>query len=396
MTHSQVRLADALDRIDQHHALHLPLRRTDLIGRLAMKVLWRRHVKWQLETNLAVRDAVTALREVAEQQRAELARVAEHEVLRRDVADFATVAQLANELDRLRVSDQTMISGLNQRLYAAIGSLRTELGDLRMQLAEKQGEAQDADDRIAELRGEVEELVAQARDARGRGARLDLLLDRLREEPAVEQAVREFPARRASLELALYELLDGPAERVAQDRAAYLPVVRAAAPSGATVSVFDVAPGRGEWLGAARAAGVEARSASLNPLVVRRCADSGLPVTHEDPVDALAALPHRTLTAVTAFRFAERAAPEELARMVDAASQALAAGGLLIVECRADTDVDPLANRPVHPALLRFLAESAGFARVEVREPGPGPFAQWPAKLAEPVQAERFCLLAWR
>src|SRR2546423_2532783 len=95
------RVAAALARLDEHRELHLPLRKSDLLGRLALRFLWKRHVKWQIEANLAIRDALEAVHE----QTGGNGTLVRH-------------AELAHEIEQLRRQDQTLTAGLNQRLYS--------------------------------------------------------------------------------------------------------------------------------------------------------------------------------------------------------------------------------------------------------------------------------------
>ena len=358
---SEARLADAVARLDQHRELHLPLRRGDLLGRLAMRVLWRRQLKWQVETNLAARDAVASLRDLVLEQRGRV----EHVAGAVEGGALASADALRHEIEVLRAADQNMMSGINQRLYAAIGSVRSELSDLRLRLAEKAEDSLDVGKRLAALEDGLRDLAAAAQDARVRHAQVDLFLDEVRAAlPDAPDGAKlaALPDRADNLELAVVELLDGPEDRVREKRAVHLDDVRA---TGGPV--FDAAPGRGEWLDILRTAQVPASGASANPAVVRRCAQSGLDVRHVDPLTALSEVEPRTLGAVTAFRFAERLAPGDLARFAALAARALRPGGVLVVETAADGDdfhLDPFAVRPVHPTYLRFLISAQGFADV--------------------------------
>lgn len=418
---SDAPLADAIARLDQHHELHLPLRRGDLLGRLALRVLWKRQVKWQVETNLAARDAVRELSGSLQQLRADVSDLRAHPasggdaVVKQDL-DHA-VERLNAELDALRRGDQNIMAGLNQRFYALIGGVRTELSDLRLALAEKAEGNLELETRLRTLESAVAELNATARDARLRHAQLDLFLDRARTVDPTETGTETggsngaasvaaaIPPRSAFLELAVAELLDGPTDQVRARRSAYLPTIKAARANGASGEVFDLAPGRGEWFEALRADGVPYLAASTNPLVVRQCAELGCTLRETDPLELLAATPKRSLGAVTAFRFVERLDPDLLARFVDLAAAAIQPGGALIIEsphtggpAAKDFHLDPFAVRPVHPQFLRFLAEAAGFAGVEVRFPDAGPFAGWPEDItaSEDERADRYCLIAWR
>jgi len=375
---SQARLADAIIRLEKHRNLNLPLRSRDLLGRFLLRLLWKRQLKWQVDFNLAVRDAVDALSQGGGSAGG------------RD-------DDLAGEVEKLRAADQNIMAGLNQRLYAAIGGIRTEVTDLRLRLVDRETAADDVADRLDRIERRLAELDSAALDTRLRHAQLDLFLDQARATaPQVE--VTAAPDRSAALELPVAHLLDGPVDRTRTARAAHLPVVRAA-----HGPVLDVAPGRGEWLEVLRSADVPASGASPNPFVVKHCAELGLAVAEADPLDVLARTDKRSLGAVTAFRFAERRDAAALSRFFDLAGQALKPGGVLLLETvdpdgpgMADFHVDPFARRPVHPTFLRFLAEVAGFSRVEVRHPEAGPLDGGPAASgADPARAGRYCLLAW-
>lgn len=373
------RLAAALARLDDHRELHLPLRRADLLGRLAMRFLWKRQVKWQVEANLAIRDALVAVDELVRTHQQHLGEGGGHGVVRAD--------HLARELDQLRQQDQTMTAGLNQRLYSGLGRLESELGDLRLQQAEKAEAGADAEQRLKALEAQVATLSAASADVRLRHAQLDLALDRIRVGQPVADVATEVADRESFLELALSELLDGPADQVRTARRAHLPLVEAAREAGATGPVFDAAPARGEWLEVLRSAGLPYRAASGNSLVRRHCAGLELRVEADEPFAALAGLPPRSLGAVTAFRFAERLSPGEFARFADLAATALQPGGVLLVELPGadEAGLDPFAHAPLHLIYLRFVAESAGFADSEVTtsEAGGG-------------LGERHCLIARR
>src|SRR5688500_14708750 len=141
---SEARLTDALVRLDQNKELRLPLRSRDLLGRLALRFLWRRQVKWQVETNNATRDAVDALSQLVHER---------HQIPREE---------LANEVERLKQADQNIMAGLNQRLYAAVGSLRTDLGDLRLQLVDRGEHTAEVSRRLDAMEQQLLELTTAA------------------------------------------------------------------------------------------------------------------------------------------------------------------------------------------------------------------------------------------
>lgn len=384
----ETRIAQALARLTRHQELHLPLRRTDLLGRLVMRFLWRRQVKWQIETNLAVREALEGLAETDRSFRSELDRLTER-------GDLVTTDQLRHEVATLHQQDQNIMAGLNQRLYSSVGRVQSQLGDLQLRLAESAERNDGVEQRLKALEQQVEALTEAARHDRVRNARFELFLDEVRAalpKPPAPEVTDRVPGRESFLELAVAELLDGPVDRVRAARREYLPVLTSAGDAGATGPVFDMAPARGEWLMVVRDAELPYRAASDNRALRDHLERLGLAVEEGDALDALANTAPRTLGAVTAFRYAERVQPTVLARFVELAATALQPGGVLIVETSAgdgedasDFHLDPFAVRPVHADFLRFLVEAAGFARSELRK-------------ADPMSAQtgRYTMIAWR
>lgn len=400
---SEVQLADALARLEEHHALHLPLRKRDLLGRLALRFLWRRHLKWQMDVNLAIRDAVQSVQEIARAQEARLGPIA---ASIGDGSGLVTSDQLNHELGVLRQGDQSIVAGLNQRIYAAIGGIRREISDVRLQLTDRVETSSELELRLKAVEGELTKLASAARDLALRQVQFDLLADQLR-RPAVEQdnAGVAVPERGAFIELATMELLDGTVDQARVRRLPYLPVVETARGAQRTGSVFDMLPGRGEWLEALRTSGIPAESASPNPYVVRHCATLGFDIEERDPLAALAARDRHSLAAITGFRYVERTDPSSLAQFVELAAATLRQGGVLIVETplvrsasAGDFHLDPFAQRPVHPEFLRFLVVAAGFADVEIRHVADGPLDTWQTERPEFAESrsDRYCLVAWR
>lgn len=265
-----------------------------MLGRLALRFLWKRHLKWQLEVNIATRDAIDNVhRALVDIQREIKTHASKLNPIVESIGvgtGFATNKGVVKEFDKLRQSDQNVIAGLNQRIYAAVGGFRTELSDLRLALAEKQDNGEDLELRLKDVEAELAKLTSVARDLRLRSGHVDLFLDELRSTQPAEPSQPAPPNRGSFVELAVGQLLDGPVEQVTLRRRSYLPVVEEARGEQATGSVFDMAPGQGAWLEALRAAGVPAQSASANPYVVRHCAALGFELTEQDPLDVLAAM----------------------------------------------------------------------------------------------------------
>ena len=100
---------------------------------------------------------------------------------------------------------------------------------------------------------------------------------------------------------------------------------------------------------------------------------------------------------MVSFHVVEHLPSEELDALVDLASRALRAGGLLLLETPNPLSlvagasrfwIDPTHRRPVHPERLRSLLLTAGF-EVEVRPCSPFAAAERLPELAAPTDATR-------
>jgi SAM-dependent methyltransferase len=226
--------------------------------------------------------------------------------------------------------------------------------------------------------GQLEADTAGLRDSvRQQRARLDLALRALRTEtgPTLRQTVDELAHLRAS---ALYEAFEERFRGSREDVLSHLDAYRGEIDqlAGAGAPVVDLGPGRGEWIELLGRSGIPAYGVDTNELLVAGCAERGLEVVHGDAVEHLTKCDESSLAAVTAFHLVEHLPVPVLTDLLDAALVALRPGGLLIFETPNPTNLtvgastfylDPTHLRPLHPDLLSFLVEAAGFVDVEVR-----------------------------
>lgn len=362
----------ALRQFAENRELRLPLRRRDILGRLVLRFLWRRYLKWQVESNVAACDALHGLAVIADGHQTHLGQIED-----RIAGETHNREDLAGTVRELREQHQHLVAGVNQRLYSTIGDVRAQLSDLRLNSADAETAAMDTNKRLASIEERITELAASVRDVHLRQSRLNRRLES-EPAPAPENATTaQGPDRNGMLEFAVADVLDGPVELARERRALHLPTVRAAREDGQETAVFDMAPGRGEWLEVLRDAGIPYRAASANHEVVNRSEELGLTVEDGDPLRTLAEVSARSLAAVTAFRFVERLDASDLPRFVEYAAVALRPGGVLVVETptvdgAGDSDFhrDPLARLAVHPDLVRYLGKVAGFESMEVHDAG--------------------------
>jgi 2-polyprenyl-3-methyl-5-hydroxy-6-metoxy-1,4-benzoquinol methylase len=170
----------------------------------------------------------------------------------------------------------------------------------------------------------------------------------------------------------------------------YLDVLGDAAP------VLDVGCGRGEFVDLLRRHDISAYGIDLDTSLVAEARAENLDVRHEDALEHLRAVEAASLGAIVSTQVVEHMPLPVLLEFIDLAVTRLRPGGLFIAETPNPGSaivlsnsyiMDPTHQWPLHPALLSFLCESAGFWSVDVRYFSPadqyqlehvdGPDAAW-------------------
>jgi len=145
--------------------------------------------------------------------------------------------------------------------------------------------------------------------------------------------------------------------------------------AGASGEILDVGCGRGEFLDAAKAAGVAARGVDQNRESVGLCRSKGLQVELGDIFEYLESLPDGSLGGVYCAQVVEHLPVAGVPRLVRLLSQKLRLGSLVAIEtpnpeCLAifatHFYLDPTHTRPIPAPLLRFYLEEAGFGSVQI------------------------------
>lgn len=140
--------------------------------------------------------------------------------------------------------------------------------------------------------------------------------------------------------------------------------------AGGGLRLLDLGCGRGEWLELLGEAGVAAFGVDSSSRMVAEGRSRGLDVRCDDALEYLRDLAPESLGAVTAFHLVEHVPLPVLGRLLTFAFEALAPGGVLVLETPNPGNVqvgasafylDPTHLRPVHPQFLQFLAEDRGF-----------------------------------
>lgn len=172
-----------------------------------------------------------------------------------------------------------------------------------------------------------------------------------------------------------------PAEILATQRERYLELLRPHAP------VVDIGCGRGELLAMLTAAGIACRGVEPDPGMADEARARGLRVDATDALTFLSAQPEGSLGAVVSMHVAEHLTFDDLLAFIDLSFTRLAPGGLFVAETPNPTSLVVLGNSfildpshvwPLHPSLMTFLAERAGFGEVEVRFHAPADYYRMP------------------
>jgi SAM-dependent methyltransferase/archaellum component FlaC len=175
-----------------------------------------------------------------------------------------------------------------------------------------------------------------------------------------------------SLYFSLENELRGTPEQIKEEVKVYLPVLENA---GVSSDILDIGCGRGEWLQVLREAGLQARGIDTNRILIQQCKELSLDVEEREALSYLGSLPDGSLSAVTAFHFAEHLPLETLVKFLDEAGRTLKPGGLIILETPNPENLlvgscnfylDPTHKNPIPIPTMKLLLEARGFRCEEV------------------------------
>ena len=154
----------------------------------------------------------------------------------------------------------------------------------------------------------------------------------------------------------------------------YVPLLANAA------DILDVGCGRGELLDLLHAKGISARGVDANHSMVELCRTRGLDVERSDALTYLAQQADGAIGGLVAVQVVEHFEPAYLVRFLETAYHKMKPDAPLILEtinpvcwmAFFETYIRDLTHqRPLHPDTLRYLVESTGFSRVDVRYRSP-------------------------
>lgn len=140
--------------------------------------------------------------------------------------------------------------------------------------------------------------------------------------------------------------------------------------------VVDIGCGRAELVEMLAKRGVEAIGVDTDPSMVAEARDRGLDVRQVDGNSFLRSREPGSLGAIIATHLVEHLEFADLVELLELAATRLRPGGVFIAETPNPTSLvvlgnsfilDPTHLRPLHPSLLTFLCEGAGFRDVRLR-----------------------------
>jgi O-antigen chain-terminating methyltransferase len=170
------------------------------------------------------------------------------------------------------------------------------------------------------------------------------------------------------------ESFRGPEEEIRDRQRHYVLRFSGSAP------VLDLGCGRGEFLEAARDAGLAASGIDLSDECVALCRAKGLDAEKADLFAYLDALADQSLGGIYCSQVVEHIEPNRLPDLITLMGKKLRPGALAVIEtpnpeCLAifatHFYIDPTHTRPVPARLLGFYMEEAGFGRLEVERLSP-------------------------
>jgi O-antigen chain-terminating methyltransferase len=265
---------------------------------------------------------------------------------------------------------------------------------------------------LGELLGSTEELLRKYEEAGIKGIEAETAANRLsRRIEGIEKsagfgatsagipvrALQPPPARGGDLSADFYvafeERFRGSEEDVRRKLEGYVPLFEGHA------NVLDAGCGRGEFLELLKARGILAKGVDASPAMAARCREKGLAAEQGDIMEALQKEGAASLGGVFSAQVVEHLSFPTLASFVREAHRALGPGGVFVVETvnplcltvfAGAFYLDPTHTKPVHPHLLAFLCEAAGFR--DIRLAYASPYA--PEEKLQPVdrfhRLERF------
>jgi O-antigen chain-terminating methyltransferase len=264
----------------------------------------------------------------------------------------ARTQQLENQID---LGHRQVLA----RFYDGFGALQRDLSELAHQLSDLASKtSSDELARVLARLAEVDHFVTEVKRS---------YPELVKPERLVRLATGFDAVSRAHA-----QRFRGTFEEVKQRVSVYVPELKAASALG---RVLDIGCGGGELLTVLQENDIDAYGIEVLESAVEECVAAGLEVREDDALHHLATVPKGSLGAVTAIHVAEHLGFDSLMEMIDLSLQALAPGGVIILETPNPANVkvgagsfyiDPTHDHPIPSELLEFLVSIRGFTDAHV------------------------------
>lgn len=141
-------------------------------------------------------------------------------------------------------------------------------------------------------------------------------------------------------------------------------------------NVLDIGCGRGEFLSLLKENGIGAKGIDMNEDMVLFCQMKGLDVKQSDALFYLSSMENKSLDGIFSGQVIEHLKPGQLIDLVKSSYDKMKYGTYFIAETINPMCLSVFARsfymdlshvKPVHPATIKFLMESAGFRDVEFK-----------------------------
>jgi O-antigen chain-terminating methyltransferase len=272
------------------------------------------------------------------------------------------------------------IDGMSKRLQSAV-QLQATREDLRQALEQVIGALAPLVAIPWELerhKGTLALIEAGAKQALVRVNELEQRHARDMRDLAVGDASGAWAHRPAGLDefyARFEERFRGTFDDIKSRLAVYVPRVLEVMEAIGPGTALDLGFGRGEWLQLLRDNGIAAGGVDSNGVMVRQVRARGLDVTQGDALEHVRRLPDSSIAVVTAFHVVEHIPFPLIVELLRECARVLKPGGMVLFETPDPENLvvgahtfwyDPTHVKPLPSEMMRYVAESQGFDRVEV------------------------------
>jgi len=269
------------------------------------------------------------------------------------------------------------------REHAEAAAAAAELAAVRVAREHAEAAAEAAElSAVRVAREHAEQLLrAEIAQVQSSSRRIERLIQGPREKirTEVESDRSTSPAGQPISELlyaAIEERFRGSQEEIRARQEEYLSEARAAWSGTSHLPMLDIACGRGEWMSLLASEGFVVQGIDSNSVFVAECEEQGFEVSEGDALATVSTYPDSSFSLVSLFHLVEHLPLEYLESLFGEIKRVLHPDGCMIIETpncsslsvAASTFwIDPTHPRPLHPEVLAFLVERAGFTSIERR-----------------------------